>query len=105
MAAVMLARPPVQQEILNDRNGRLVNWWRQVRDQPEELGWLVEHTPRRKAEFAWACQAVDDPELPALRRALALHILLDQSISGGDNIKPYSWARGVHPGGGRLCPA
>ena len=94
MAGVLLSRQPVKVEILNDLNGRVVNWWRVVRDQPEEFGWLVEQTPRSRAEFQWACQAVDDPELPAIRRALAFQILVSQCINHGDNsLSQGSWRR------------
>ena len=103
MAGVLLSRPPVKVEILNDLNERLIGWWRAVRDQPEEFGWLVEHTPRSQVEFAWACAAVDDPELPALRRALALHILLDQSLGSGDDRKPYDWGRFFTPEKGSIA--
>ncbi len=94
MAGVLLARPPVKLEMLNDLNGRLVNWWRVVRDQPEEFGWLVEHTPISRDEYIWAARAVDDPGLPAIRRALAFHVLISQCINVGDNrLAGGSWRR------------
>lgn len=87
--------------MLNDRNGRVVNWWRVVRDQPEEFGWLVEHTPFSREEYVWACQAVDDQELPAIRRALAFQILVTQCINGGDNsLSGGSWNRKIKPPNG-----
>ena len=94
MAGVLLARKPVTVEVLNDLNGRVVNWWRAVRDQPEEFGWLVEHTPFSREEYVWACGAVDDLGLPPLRRALAFHILVTQCINHGDNsLSQGSWRR------------
>ena len=51
MAAVLLARPPVDIEILNDANGRIVNWWRIVRDEPEEFGRLIDFMLFSRAEF------------------------------------------------------
>ncbi len=53
MAGVLLARAPVKTEILNDLNGRVVNWWRAVRDKPEEFGRLLEFTPFSRAEYEW----------------------------------------------------
>ena len=98
MAGVLLARPPGKIEILNDLNGRVVNWWRVVRDQPDDFGWLIEHTPRSRAEFQWACAAVDDQELPEIRRALAFQILIGQCINAGDNsLAGGSWQRGIDP--------
>ena len=90
-------------EMLNDLNGRLVNWWRAVRDWPEEFGWLVEQTPRSRDEFRWACAAVDDQALPDVRRALAFHILISQCINAGDNsLAGGSWMRGFNPSVGSL---
>lgn len=96
MAGVLLSRQPVKVEILNDLNDRVVNWWRVVRDQPEEFGWLVEQTPISRSEFQWACAAVDDLELPAIRRALAFQVLVTQCINGGDNsLSVGSWRRKI----------
>lgn len=98
MAGVLLARPPVKVEMLNDLNGRVVNWWRAVRDTPDEFGWLVSNTPRSRDEFQWALTAVDDPDLPPLRRALAFHIQICQSINTGDNVhSPRDWRRRFDP--------
>ena len=84
MAGVLLARPAVKIEILNDLNGRVVNWWRAVRDEPDAFGWLVENTPFSRAEFEWACASLDDESLTPLRRALAFHVAVHQSMMHGD---------------------
>ena len=91
MAGVLLARPAVKIEILNDLNGRVVNWWRAVRDEPDAFGWLVENTPFSRAEFEWACASLDDESLTPLRRALAFHIAVDQGIMSSDGAR--SWRR------------
>ena len=94
MAGVLLSREPVKTEILNDLNGRVINWWRAVRDYPEEFGRLVELTPHSREEYRWAIQAVDDEGEPPLRRALAFHILVSQSVSHGDAIRTAgTWRR------------
>ena len=98
MAGVLLARPPVNIEMLNDRNGRVVNWWRVVRDFPGEFGRLVEHTPLSRDEFRWACGAVDDQALPDIRRALAFHIIVNQCLTHGDNRATSGcWIRRFNP--------
>ena len=84
MAGVLLARPAVKIEILNDLNGRVVNWWRAVRDEPDAFGWLVENTPFSRAEFEWATASLDDESLTPLRRALAFHVAVHQSLMHGD---------------------
>ena len=96
MAGVLLAREPVKIELLNDLNGRVVNWWRAVRDDAAEFGRLVEYTPRSREEYAWARGAVDDLGETPLRRALAFHILLDQGLLQGDGLDG-GWARKFNP--------
>ncbi len=95
MAGVLLARAPVKTEILNDLNGRVINWWRAVRDKPEEFGRLLEFTPFSRAEYEWGLSAMDDESLPPLRRALAFHVVVDQGINHGDS-RP-GWGRTFSP--------
>lgn len=98
MVGVLLAREPVATEIVNDLNGRVINWWRAVRDHPEEFGRLVELTPRSRDEYQWADAAVDDPEETPLRRALAFHILVSQSMHTGDSkASAGRWRRNFQP--------
>ena len=100
MAGVLLNRPAVKMEMLNDLNGRVVNWWRVVRNYPEDFGYLVEHTPRSRDEFRWAGVAVDNQELPDIQRALAFHILISQCLNTGDNrLTGGSWRRRFKPEG------
>ena len=91
MAAVLLARPRVRMELINDLNGRVVNWWRMVRDQPEELGRLIDYTPHSRAEYDWALANMDNPNIPAVRRALAFTIAVHQSMMHAD--APNYWFR------------
>ena len=97
MAGVLLARAPVKTEILNDLNGRVINWWRAVRDEPEEFGRLLEFTPFSRAEYEWALSAMDDESLPPIRRALAFHVVVDQCIVHGDSSGKASWGRTFSP--------
>ena len=73
-----------------------------MRDQPEEFGWLVEMTPKSRAEYQWALTAMDDESLPPMRRALAFHIAVDQSITGSDNAGGGSWNRVFNPSIGSI---
>ena len=105
MGAVLLARAPVKLEILNDRNDRIINWWRMVRDCPEEFGYLVEHTPLSRTEYRWAVENVDNRELSDLRRALAFHICIDQNLAGVDGHLSihHGWIRAFNPAVGSLA--
>ncbi len=82
---------PVKREVLNDLNHRVVNWLRVVRDYPEDFGKLVEKTPISRVEYQWALTAMDDESLPPLRRALAFHVVVDQSLLRSDTVCIASW--------------
>lgn len=84
MAAVLCTRRPVDKEMLNDINDRLVNWWRAVRDYPDEFGHMVECTPHSRTEYNWAVENLDNAELSVAKRALALHIVLWLNVTHGD---------------------
>ena len=84
MLGVLLARRPVKIELVNDLNERVVNWWRAVRDQPQEFAHLVENTPYSRAEFLWAEENLDNPDIPPIRRALAFHVKIQQGFMHGD---------------------
>jgi DNA adenine methylase len=49
--AVLFAKRPVGHELINDRNGDLVNLFRVVRDQPEALCARLSLTPYAREEF------------------------------------------------------
>ena len=76
MAGVLVQRDPATREILNDINEDLINWWRVVRDQPRELGELLDWTPGWSvAAFEEAVENLHHPD--PVRRAyfftLAVH--------------------------------
>ena len=58
MAGVMLQRLPVLVEIYNDLDGNAVNWFRQAREQPEELIRLLELTPHAREEYDSALRSL-----------------------------------------------
>lgn len=66
-AAVLLAKPPVRHEVLNDLDGHIVNFYRVLREQSEELAHAVSLTPYSRAEYDAA--DVDEPDLTDLERA------------------------------------
>ena len=100
MLGVLLAREPVKCELVNDLDERVINWWRVVRDQREEFGRLVEATPHSRREYEWAQAAVADLDLPAIKRALAFHILILQGAFARQ--QSGAWRRGLSPSVGSL---
>ena len=93
MLGVLLSRERVNSEVVNDKSERVVNWWRAVRDYPAEFAHLVDTTPVSRAEFDWAKDNLDNPDLSIPRRALAFHIIISQSIIHADRNAP-AWAIG-----------
>ena len=86
MAGVLLSRPPCKQEILNDADGHLVNWWLMVRDKPKELGHLLDNTPKSRELYFQYYDALtkghgfkDNP----LERAMAYTVCIEQGLVHG----------------------
>ena len=85
MLGVLLKLPKSTVEIANDRNSRLVNWWRCLRDDTDELLRLVTLTPNARDAFCEATDRIDDPALSDLERAAAFHIVIAQAYGSDDS--------------------
>lgn len=66
-AAVLLNKPAAPVEVYNDLNDRLVNFWRVLREQGEELCRLLELTPYAQKEYWDAREVADNPVEDARR--------------------------------------
>lgn len=90
-AAIMFAKPYPRvtsgyyQEVINDKDGRLVNFYRQLRDNGEELCRLLELTPYSKQEIDIAKRSGYD----GVEDARKYFLLVNQSFSGCQE----SWSR------------
>jgi len=86
MCGVLLAREKRGLEIINDTNGHVVNFWRVLRDRPDELAHAVHNTPQARALYEEAVDLLErhDAGEPAdpLRRAWALYTALNYSMLG-----------------------
>ena len=58
---VLSAKSPSRLETVNDLDDRLVNFWRVLRDRPEELAWACAMTPHSRQEFLLAHQPPPPP--------------------------------------------
>ena len=61
--AVLLAKPPTTWETVNDLDDLLVNFWRVLRNRPDELAHAAMLTPHSRTEYARACgeiSAIED---------------------------------------------
>lgn len=79
--AVLLAKPPAAHETVNDLDGDLMNFWRVLREQPEELARVCALTPHSRAEHA-ACREYAGPDLDPVERARRLWTRLAQGRGG-----------------------
>ena len=92
MCGILLQRSRAPLEVVNDRDERIVKWWRVVRDRPDEFARLLRDTPHSRAEYQRQVERLDHPD--DLQRALAVHVVLEQGRSGLGNTGWRSHVRG-----------
>ena len=101
--AILLNRPPVNREIVNDRDGRIANWWRCVREHPEALAHLCENSPPSSRCYESAVAALAafryDPETPSVHHAWALWMILRDSAIHAPEVQRF--ATFLTPDGGQ----
>lgn len=94
--AVLLAKPPVKLETVNDLDGLLMLFWRVLRDRPEDLARVCALTPHSRGEYESHKLTVDAGE--DLETARRVWLMLSQgrggSLRGGKN----GWKHHVLPG-------
>lgn len=98
MLGVLLQRKRCMSEIINDLDSRVINWWRVVRDQPEEFARAIRLTPYSREEYKWAKEVVDTEE-SSLKRALAFTVLTHPVLNGwGITINGHKrdWRNDLH---------
>lgn len=79
-AALLLNRDPSPVETYNDLDGEVCNFFRVLRDEPEELARLIGLTPFSREEFGLACML--EPELPPVERARRFYVRARQVRTG-----------------------
>lgn len=80
-------RSPI--EIINDRDGDVVNFFRVLRERPEELIRQIELTPFARSEWEMAGESTDDP----VERARRFYLRSYGSISGPTAQWRSGWRR------------
>lgn len=92
--AVLLAKAPADHETVNDLDGDLVNFWRVLRNQPDELSRLCALTPHSRAEHAASYEIEACPDLERARRVFV------QLTQGRAGIRTRAgWRHYVNPAG------
>jgi DNA adenine methylase len=97
--AVLLAKKPSAMETVNDLDGDLVNFWRQLREQPSDLARICALTPHSRAEHAAAYDATNTSDLERARR---VWVQLTQGRAGVRTAT--GWRHYVKPAGGTSMP-
>ena len=92
--AVLLAKPRSAMETVNDIDGDLVNFWRQLRDNPEGLARVCSLTPHARAEHQDAYDLDVDDDLERARR---VWVLLSQGRAG--TLRRTGWRFYRNPAG------
>lgn len=87
-ASVFFRKQPSPIEVLNDRNGDLVNFFDVLRSQSDELVRLIDLTPWSRLEYQRSFEPCDD----ALERARRFYVRCWQSFRGGGASEPSSWS-------------
>ena len=90
-AWVLLRKPRSPLETYNDLDGNVVNFFRVLRDRPDELIRKIHLTPWARAEFEQAVLAPDDGDEIEMARRFFLRSWM--SMHGGTNPIPSDWRR------------
>lgn len=79
--AVLFTKRSSKVEVVNDIDGELVNFFRVVRDRPEELSDLLDFTPYARDEFQ-ECRDTERTGMDDLERARRFFVSTNASFSG-----------------------
>ncbi len=99
-AAITLAKPPAPIEIINDMDGQIVNLFKQLRENPEELCRLIALTPYARNEYLIARQHKE--ECTPIEKARQFVVATMMTVNGANGGKSsgfsftQSYSRGGH---------
>lgn len=95
--AVLLAKPRAPHEVINDLDGHVVNFWRQLRDRPDDLERLCALTPYAREEFVTCAELDIDDDLERARR---WWVRVTQAYG---RLQRSGWSTGVSRSGSRAA--
>lgn len=78
--AVFFNKEPSNVELINDRDGELVNFLRVIREKPEELATALTFTPWSRDEYNFCRRRLGKPRGNRVERARRLAVAMWQSI-------------------------
>ena len=93
LGGILVARDPSPNELLNDLNGRVMNWWHVVRDQRGELIEMLRWSPSTpgRGEYEWALEHLDDPRPVSAAYALSCVLIGSRLSSDRSGPKQYTY--------------
>lgn len=80
-ASVLVAKPPSRFEVINDIDGNIVNFYRVLRNNPDDLISLLQLTPYARDEYLY-CRDSDSSNVPEVERARRFYVRACQSYGG-----------------------
>lgn len=92
--AVLFAKTPSDHETVNDLDGDVMNFWRVLRERPQDLARVCALTPHSRGEWR-ACEDLD--AVDELERARQLWVRLTQCRTG--RLRRTGWRHYVAPAG------
>lgn len=92
--SILLAKPASAHETVNDLDGDVMNFWRVLRQRPQDLARVCSLTPHSRGEWE-ACQDLAAGD--ELERARRLWVRLSQSRTG--RLRRTGWRHYVDPAG------
>jgi DNA adenine methylase len=92
-ASVLINREPSPVEVLNDKDGDVVNFFEVLREKPDELLESIALTPFSREEYERAILKEGDDGLDPVEKARAFFVRAGQSRSGlAQSATPGRWA-------------
>ncbi|TFV90719.1 DNA adenine methylase [Blastococcus sp. CT_GayMR16] len=98
--SVLLAKSPSVMETVNDLDGRLMTFWRVLRDRPADLERVCSLTPHSRAEFHASQDVDEDPVDNELEVARRVWVRLAQGRGGTQ--RRTGWRNYVKPRGSSI---
>ncbi|MCW2496331.1 DNA adenine methylase [Jatrophihabitans sp.] len=99
-ASVLLAKAPSTMETINDLDGRLMTFWRVLRDQPEDLMRVCALTPHSRGEYQRCLLVDEDPLEDEVEVARRVWVRISQGRGGTQ--RRTGWRNYVKPRGSSI---
>lgn len=88
---VLLNKPPSKIEVFNDKSDLIVNFFKVLRENPEELIYKLSLTPYSRTEFLSAVNTVQSEPDP-IEKARKFFIIVQSSVNHITNINSSHWS-------------